>query len=349
MLQLNEIYKTYENKPLLEGISFRVEPGESVCLLGASGSGKTTLLKIIAGLESAEKGDVLWNGVSIAKIPVHRRHFSLMFQDYALFPHMNVEKNIAFGLKQAGMPKIAQQKRVSALLEQMDLAGFGRRRVTDLSGGEQQRVALARALAPNPRLLMLDEPLGALDRALREQLMGELRHLLHQSGLPAVYVTHDQREAFSIADRIILLHEGRIIQSGNPEAVYRNPINAWVAQFLGLTNFLTGSVKSIHPLRIAIGNLTVQTDLGDSEEFFIDQKVQILIRPEGMELATEEQNINCFQARVNDSVFLGETCQSELQMEGTGSMLSFSSKVPVRAGESIWLKIKPEGMMIYPC
>jgi len=348
MLQICDIHKSYENKPLLEGISFEVNLGESVCLLGTSGSG-TTLLKIIAGLESAEKGDVLWEGVSIAHIPVHQRHFSLMFQDYALFPHMDVVKNIAFGLKHSGMGASAVQKRVSDLLNQMNLAGFDHRRVTDLSGGEQQRVALARALAPSPRLLMLDEPMGALDRALREQLMAELRHLLRQSGLPAVYVTHDQREAFSIADRIILLHEGRIAQSGKPEDVYNRPVNPWAAQFLGLTNFLMGVVQQLQPLQVRVGSSILQLDRPQQGSWFVGEAVQVLIQPNGAELAQQRNETNCVPARVSDVVFLGAAYQCEVQITGMDGILSIPLDIRLRVGEYIWLDLNPQRILIYPC
>ena len=177
MLELNNLYKTYENQPLLKGISFSLAAGETICLLGASGSGKSTILRIIAGLEQADSGDVRWDGQSLTKIAVHQRNFGLMFQDYALFPHLNVFDNVAFGLQMKKWPKAEIAPRVDEALGQVNMAGFARRRVTELSGGEQQRVALARALAPRPRLLMLDEPLGALDRALRESLLDELRSI----------------------------------------------------------------------------------------------------------------------------------------------------------------------------
>ena len=234
MLRLKNIYKSYDGKPLLKGISFDVAQDETLCLLGPSGSGKSTLLRIISGLEVAELGDIYWDGESLLETPSHQRNFGLIFQDYALFPHLNVFENVAFGLKMQKMPKDAIQQRVTESLKQVHLTEFDSRRVTELSGGEQQRVALARALAPRPRLLMFDEPLGALDRRLREYLIVEIREILRASGVPAIYVTHDQAEAFALAQRVILLNDGEIVQSGSPEEIYEHPASAWVAEFLGV-------------------------------------------------------------------------------------------------------------------
>ncbi len=247
MLELIDIYKSYEGKPLLNGISFAVSSGETVCLLGPSGSGKSTLLRIIAGLELSDQGHVTWDGQDLASVPVHLRCFGLVFQDYALFPHMDVAGNIAFGLKMQNMSGRDIDLRVAEILEMVNLSGFGSRQVNDLSGGEQQRVALARALAPSPRLLMFDEPLGALDRNLRDQLMTELRRILHASGVPAIYVTHDQEEAFTLADRVLLLHEGTIVRSGAPEQVWEDPGSVWAAQFLDAGNVVTGTIISGSP------------------------------------------------------------------------------------------------------
>jgi ABC-type Fe3+/spermidine/putrescine transport system ATPase subunit len=234
MLELRRISKTYEGKPLLLDVSLLVASGETICLLGASGSGKSTLLRIIAGLESPEAGQVCWNGQEIASLPPHLRDFGLVFQDYALFPHLDVFDNVAFGLRMRETPKDAIETRVRESLELVNLRGFESRRVTELSGGEQQRVALARALAPRPRLLMFDEPLGALDRTLKDDLLHELRAILHRTKIPAIYVTHDQQEAFAIAQKVMLLHDGVIVQSGSPDEVRANPVNAWVADFLGV-------------------------------------------------------------------------------------------------------------------
>jgi ABC-type Fe3+/spermidine/putrescine transport system ATPase subunit len=242
MLDVQHIFKTYDGQLLLKDISFNVDTGETVCLLGASGSGKSTLLRIIAGLEDADSGTVSFNSIDITSTPAHLRDFGLVFQDYALFPHLNVNENVAFGLKMRRLPQNEIAQRVAKSLELVNLSPFGTRRVIDLSGGEQQRVALARALATRPRLLMFDEPLGALDRTLREDLLNELRSILHQTEIPAIYVTHDQEEAFTIADRVLILHNGEIIRQGNPADVWADPGSAFVAGFLGLGNVIEGNV-----------------------------------------------------------------------------------------------------------
>ncbi|MEA3309525.1 MAG: ABC transporter ATP-binding protein, partial [Chloroflexota bacterium] len=267
-LEVTNIHKEYAGTPLLRGATFTVERGEIACLLGPSGSGKTTLLRLLAGLESASAGQIRLAGQELAGIPTHRRGIVLMFQEYALFPHKTVAENIAFGLqdgrwrlrtseRQAQRHAVAQ--RVAEMLALVGLEEFGEREVISLSGGEQQRVALARSLAPHPRLLLLDEPLGALDRNLRERLMAELPAILHRVGVTALTVTHDQEEAFALADRVILLHEGRVVQTGRPEEVYRAPADAWVAQFLGLTNLVAAQVVSQQPARVQtrFGELTL--------------------------------------------------------------------------------------------
>ncbi|HEU0292630.1 MAG TPA: ABC transporter ATP-binding protein [Anaerolineales bacterium] len=258
MLEVRDIFKTYENKPLLDGISFTIAVGETVCLLGASGSGKSTLLRIIAGLETSESGLILFDEQDLTSTPPHLRDFGLVFQDYALFPHLNVNDNVAFGLKMRRLGQAEISERVAAALELVNLTGFGNRKVTDLSGGEQQRVALARALAIRPRLLMFDEPLGALDRALREDLLNELRAILHETKVPAMYVTHDQEEAFAIADRILILHHGEIIREGTPAEVWSDPRSAYVAEFLGLGNMFDGKRIAENKFQTDYGNFTIQ-------------------------------------------------------------------------------------------
>ncbi|MBM3151782.1 MAG: ABC transporter ATP-binding protein [Chloroflexi bacterium] len=296
MLEAIQIRKSYEGRPLLAGISFTVRAGETLGLLGPSGSGKSTLLRILAGLEEAEGGDMRWDGESLAQVPAHKRNFGLMFQDYALFPHLTVAGNVAFGLKMQRLPKAETARRVAEGLGQVGLAEFSGRRVTDLSGGEQQRVALARTLAPRPRLLMFDEPLGALDRSLREQLLGDLRAILRATGVPALYVTHDQEEAFALAGRVILLHEGRIVQQGTPAEVAARPVDAWTARFLGLGNVLAGTVAPDGRVETAAG--TWRPACGHAHA--PGREVSLLVRPEA-DLAGD--GANCASGRAADVIF----------------------------------------------
>ena len=236
ILEVQGVSKSFAAVPALRDIYFSVSKGEIICLLGPSGCGKTTLLRIIAGLEVPDTGTLTFEGRDISSLPPYERHFGLMFQDFALFPHKNVFDNVAFGLRlkdgetQPDEAEIADN--VRQMLALVGLADFEKRSVSDLSGGEAQRVALARSLAPHPQLLMLDEPLGSLDRATRERLMIELRDILRRVGVTALYVTHDQTEAFSVADRVMVLNAGHIEQSGSPEDLYRRPASAFVANFL---------------------------------------------------------------------------------------------------------------------
>jgi ABC-type Fe3+/spermidine/putrescine transport system ATPase subunit len=342
-LEVRQITKSYENQPLLQGVSFSVAQGETICLLGASGSGKSTLLRIIVGLEPPESGLVLWDGQDLARVPVHHRHFGLMFQDYALFPHRSVAENVAFGLRMQNLPKAEIALRTTEALAQVNLERFGTRRVTDLSGGEQQRVALARTLAPRPRLMMLDEPLGALDRALREQLIGEVRQVLHHSGIPAIYVTHDQAEAFAIADRLVLLHHGRVAQSGTPEEIYRSPASAWCAHFLGLGTMLPGTVSQASPLR-------VQTPLGSFQSTCqgvpppVGQAIQLLVRPSAASLDPLEGDLNRLSGQVSDFIFRGETYRVRLACTGENSF-DFDLPQAVKTGEPLTVWLKAEGLL----
>jgi ABC-type Fe3+/spermidine/putrescine transport system ATPase subunit len=239
MLEVRTIHKRFApDKEVLQGVSLTVEPQEILCLLGPSGCGKSTLLRIIAGLERADQGRVLLNGSDITETPAHRRNVGLMFQDYALFPHLNVAENIAYGLRMHGAPASERRRRVEEMLALVNLEGYAHRSVDDLSGGEQQRVALARTLAPNPTLLLLDEPVANLDRLLREELLEALRRILKRLQVTTIFVTHDQEEAFALADRIAVMRAGRLEQVDAPAPLYRRPANTFVAAFLGFRNLL---------------------------------------------------------------------------------------------------------------
>lgn len=337
-LRIENIRKQYEGNPLLKGISFEVSTGEVLCLLGQSGSGKSTLLRIIAGIEPAESGRVLWNGHEMDAVPTHLRRFGLMFQDYALFPHLNVRDNVAFGLRIQGMSTAEIDEKVKAALDRVNLGGFGQRRVTDLSGGEQQRVALARALAPGPRLLMLDEPLAALDRALRAQLQEELRSLLHQAGIPAIYVTHDQDEALALGDRLALLHEGEIIQIGSPEEVYRRPHNAWAAEFLGMENIFAGQVVGTAPFSVSTNFGELQATPETTGGFKPGDACRVVL----LKMDAEKVSIgrNTVSLTVDESVFKGDHYRT-IGHNDVGQTLTVNLWTRTKKDEKITLRLDP--------
>lgn len=360
LLELSEVRKAFDGKPALRGISFEVEAGEIVVVLGPSGSGKTTLLRTIAGLETADAGRIILDGIDLSTVPVHRRGFGMVFQDYALFPHKNVAQNVDFGLRMMGWNPVARAERRQQILALVGLEGFEERAVYDLSGGEQQRVALARALAPSPRMMLMDEPLGSLDRALRERLVGELRSILKraeaflgetdggtggaaateeigvdsvaaEAGMTTIYVTHDQEEAFAIADRIIVMNEGRIEQSGTPRELYQEPRNAFVARFLGMENLLDATVVSYEPpvVNTVVGDLAVAALEPES-----GGKLTLLIRPEaGRSVPGRADRINVVEGRLQEVSFRGRlqmvTVSLPLPEESVSIKLALESSLSI--------------------
>lgn len=334
MLDVRGLTVAFDDKTVLNAIDLHVEKGEIVCLLGPSGCGKTTLLRVIAGLERFLKGELQIEGESIANVPVYQRGFGLMFQDFALFPHMTVAKNVMFGLRMQGVSRSEQQNRMHKMLELVGLSGFENRDVVQLSGGEKQRVALARSLAPKPRLLMLDEPLGALDAGLRERLVVELRHIIKSVGLTAIYVTHDQQEAFAIADRVAVMNIGRIEQIDTPEAVYRCPKTEFVARFLGLTNILpvTGYHDGIADT--PIGAFAVETDASP---------YALLVHLDGVRV----EESGPFSAEVTEFVFQGDVYRVQAKL---GDAV-FKFNLPrlgqhrVQVGQQIRLNIDPNAVI----
>ena len=328
MLTLTSITKSYNNKPLLQNLTFTVAEGETVCLLGASGSGKSTLLRMIAGLESPDSGFISFGGLDLASTPPHLRDFGLVFQDYALFPHLNVNDNVAFGLKMRRMGQDEITQRVANSLELVNLKGFGGRSVNDLSGGEQQRVALARALAIRPRLLMFDEPLGALDRTLRKGLLNELQTILQKTKVPAIYVTHDQEEAFAIADRVLILHEGNIIRAGTPADVWANPQSAYVAEFLGLGNVIEGKESGKWKVESGVGEFVVECKHKHSK----GEKVSLLARP--FEVRSEA---NVLTGIVADVVFQ----QDKYKVTLDNGLYVYMQDAP-KVGKKVSVRVKVE-------
>lgn len=328
MLRIAAVHKQFDGATVLDDVSLTVAAGEIVCLLGESGSGKTTLLRVVAGLETADGGDVLLDGDSLTGQPTHRRPFGLMFQDFALFPHMTVAENVGFGLKMAGMGAKDRSERTHEMLELVGLAGFGERSVDALSGGEQQRVALARSLAPRPRLLMLDEPLGSLDAALRDRLVTELRTIIKRVGLTALYVTHDQHEAFAIADRVAVMHAGRVAQVAPPQQLYQQPRSRYVAAFLGFQNLVPVLAHHTDHIDTPFGPLPTANVTGDT----------VLLHPAGLALAADGP----LGATITAHVFLGRT--HRLTVEGAhGATLTFEVTaqpgVTPKAGERVQVAV----------
>ncbi|MEU4495730.1 ABC transporter ATP-binding protein [Streptomyces sp. NPDC023998] len=285
MLMLQDATVRFGARAALDAVDLEVADHEIVCVLGPSGSGKSTLLRAVAGLQRLDGGRVLLGGADQAGVSVHRRGVGLMFQDHQLFPQRDVGGNVAFGLRMRGMGRREQAARVAELLELVGLPGAQRRAVASLSGGEQQRVALARALAPEPRLLMLDEPLGQLDRGLRERLVVELRELFGRLGTTVLAVTHDQGEAFALADRVVVMRDGRIAQAGTPLDVWQRPASAFVARFLGFDNVVAATVSGAAADTVW-GKIPVPDDARQGE-------CKVLVRPAGVRVGDAAEGLPC--------------------------------------------------------
>lgn len=279
MLRVDDITVRFNSisDPVLDGFSLDVDDRETVALLGPSGCGKTTVLRAVAGLQSIEHGTIALDGQDMAGVPTHCRGLGFMFQDHALFPHLRVAENVEFGLRMNGVEPDVRRARTHEVLDLVGLSGHGDRSIDSLSGGERQRVALARAIAPAPRLLMLDEPLGSLDRTLRDRLVLELQEIFTELGLSVLYVTHDQSEAMALADRMVVMDKGRVIQEGTPVTLWSQPVNSFVARFLGLTNVVRANVED----GFATTPWGLNTPCGGP-----DGEIDIVIRPGAISLAS---------------------------------------------------------------
>lgn len=344
MLELIDIVHSYGREKILDGVNFRVGEKEVVCLLGSSGSGKSTILRIIAGFENPDGGSVLYNGTNIVNEPVHKRNFGLVFQDYALFPHMTVYDNVAFGLKMHGISGSDLNNKVDQALKQVGMQNFRVRRVTELSGGEQQRVALARSLVVRPSLLMLDEPLGALDYSLRQTLIRELKDILGKNGIPAIYVTHDREEAMALADRIAILCNGRIIQDDSPEKLFDHPVNIWCAEFLGYHNFLTGKAAGDGKIRIGnFGKEVLLSDQGDA-----DGDVRILLKPGFVNLEDMAQSRAALvlDAVSIESTYRGDYYDVVLKIDANAD-ITLKSVSKILPGERVKLRFDSDDLIVY--
>ena len=315
VLQIEAVTKRYGNVTALAGVSLTIHGGEFFTLLGPSGCGKTTLLRCIAGFLSPDGGRLLCDGERLDRLPAHKRDIGMVFQNYALFPHLTVFENVAFGLSVRGRPKEAMRKDVGAMLELVRLSGFEARKPRQLSGGQQQRVALARALVTRPRVLLLDEPLGALDKRLRQEMQIELRLIQREVGITTIFVTHDQEEALTLSDRIAIFNEGKVVQIGAPGEVYERPRSAFAAGFLGDANLFQGAVLDSRGIEIGgLGILRTADTLPAP-----GTHVSLAVRPEKIQvwvegLATPGADLNRFKGRVQRAVYAGTNLTYKIEV-----------------------------------
>ncbi|ATZ24183.1 ABC transporter ATP-binding protein [Streptomyces lavendulae] len=339
LLRLDGVSVRFGDRAVVDAVDLEVAEHEIVCVLGPSGSGKSTLLRVVAGLQPVSAGRVLLGDADQAAVPVHRRGVGLMFQDHQLFPHRDVGGNVAFGLRMRGASGGSSAARVEELLELVGLPGAGRRAVASLSGGEQQRVALARALAPSPRLLMLDEPLGQLDRGLRERLVVELRSLFSRLGTTVLAVTHDQGEAFALADRVVVMRDGRIAQAGTPLEVWQRPASEFVARFLGFENVVPATVSG-GAAATPWGKVPVPAGAPEGER-------RLLIRPVGVRLeAAGTDGLSC---EVASRTFRG-THVALLLRPGAGPVLEAECSLAgaPAVGDRVRVSFTPSEVVVLP-
>lgn len=342
---LDGLRKSFDGLRVLEEISLEVMEGEILVLLGPSGSGKTTLLRLISGFETPDDGSLRVAGEDVTVQPPERRNFGMVFQHYALFPHMTVADNIGFGLAGQSLSRQEKGDRIGEVLELVDLTGFGPRKVQEISGGQQQRVALARALAPHPRLLLLDEPLSNLDPDLRERTRRQLREAVRRVGLTAVWVTHEQEEAFEVGDRVALLEDGSLAQVGPPEQLYLQPHSRFVAAFVGRASVLTGELTAADRVRIGDPKYRgqgVEWAAERAENTAPGQTVEVVFRPEGLRL-THADDDDCLAGEVEERRFTGEATFYQIRL-GTGeSLLVRGESDGPQSGERVGVALNPAG------
>ena len=332
IIQLKNISKTYEDNKVLDNLSLNIKKNEFLTLLGPSGCGKTTTLKIIAGFENADEGSVLFEGSDINEVPPYKRQINTVFQKYALFPHMNIYENIAFGLKIKKLPKDEIDKKVKEMLKLVSLGGYEKRSVDSLSGGQQQRIAIARALVNEPKVLLLDEPLGALDLKLRQEMQTELKRIQKKLGITFIFVTHDQEEALSMSDTIVVMNKGKIQQMGTPEDIYNEPENSFVARFIGESNIFDGIMIEDFKVEFC-GKVFECVDKGFSE----NEKIEVVIRPEDIKMVEKEKGM--IQGIVTSSTFKGVHYELILEENDRKWMIHNTKNAPV--GSEIGIDIYP--------
>ena len=337
LIRLRNLCMAFDDELVLDNINLYINDSEFLTLLGPSGCGKTTTLRIIGGFTTPTSGDVTFDGVRINDVPPHKRQINTVFQKYALFPHLDVFENVAFGLRIAKVPQDEVEQRVTEMLEVVSLKGFERRRIDQLSGGQQQRVAIARALVNRPKVLLLDEPLGALDLRLRKDMQNELKRIQQQMGITFIYVTHDQEEALTMSDTVVVMDKGRIQQIGTPEDIYNEPKNAFVADFIGESNILNGIMVRDNVVKM-YGKEFPCVDGGFAEI----EPVDVVIRPEDIDIVPVEQGQ--LVGTVTNVTFKGMQYDIIVDFRGFKWLIQTTDHSPV--GARIGVKIDPDGFHI---
>ena len=337
LIRLRDLCMAFDDELVLDHINLYINDSEFLTLLGPSGCGKTTTLRIIGGFTTPTSGDVTFDGVRINDVPPHKRQINTVFQKYALFPHLDVFENIAFGLRIAKVPAEEIEERVTEMLGVVSLKGFEHRKITQLSGGQQQRVAIARALVNRPKVLLLDEPLGALDLRLRKDMQNELKRIQQQMGITFIYVTHDQEEALTMSDTVVVMDKGRIQQIGTPEDIYNEPKNAFVADFIGESNILNGTMVRDNVVKMS-GKEFPCVDGG----FAPNEPVDVVIRPEDIDIVPVEQGQ--LAGTVTNVTFKGMQYDIIVDFRGFKWLIQTTDHSPV--GARIGVKIDPDGFHI---
>lgn len=336
-IELINISKAYGDHHVIKDLSLEIEDAEFLTLLGPSGCGKTTILRIIGGFEEPDQGRVVFEGRDITDLPAYKRPVNTLFQSYSLFPHLNVYDNVAFGLKIKGLKDSEIRPQVAEMLRLVNLSGYEKRRVDRLSGGQQQRIAMARALINRPEVLLLDEPFGALDLKLRKDMQIELKRIQQQLGITFIFVTHDQEEALTLSDRIIVLNEGIIQQIGTPIDIYNEPINAYVADFIGESNILEGIMHADYDVTFS-GRRFECVDV----EFYPNEAVDVVIRPEDVEIVAPDKGM--LQGEVKTCLFMGVHYEMQIQV-GQETYLVHTT-IPREVGQTVGLVIIPENIHV---
>jgi len=357
-IRIDGVSKHFGDVVAVDDVSIDISAGEFFSLLGPSGCGKTTLLRMLAGFESPTSGEIHIDGKAMSEIPPHQRPTNMVFQNYAIFPHLDVAGNIAYGLRKDRLGRVEQTRRVDEALEMVKLEGYGKRRANELSGGQQQRVALARALIKRPKVLLLDEPLGALDKKLREEMQLELRALQESVGITFIFVTHDQEEALTLSDRVAVMARGDVLQMASPRQLYNYPVNVEVASFIGQMNFFDAQVVDVQggkavlrtqglgQVRIAVDDVIVQKDA----------RFVVALRPEKLLLSTERSaEDHTVRGELATSAYLGDRSHFFVSVDGyenpievAGQESGIASDQPLERGSEVWLSWAEESMVLLP-